>query len=206
MVGNGGVFDLPEFVDFLNQEAVKNSWLSGVWWRPATMSYHWYSVGGIKWSDFYKGYHVPDLMVLSGEIGGLENPYVDFSSSIMIDRYGRRYIGISASPSSPLGEGLSEFYEGYVENGSGSKVSKDELRNILEGFDIGFTFSTVSMGAGGSVSIPSLSGGVALFGGFQASLGLSTSVSYSYYLDTLPDYEWNSILQLPAFGPEVEGR
>ena len=103
------------------------------------------------------------------------------SVGIIVDRYGNEYrsFGIGAEVAMPFGGSISEGYVMTRRRGPHALYSESEIRDIIEGMDVGFSFYLLSFG--GQASFGNAAGdysgsctlmhyGAMLGGGFSATL------------------------------------
>ncbi len=198
-----GELDLIDFVESLNSRARNRSYITGKWWRPDTLGFHWYDREGILYSDFYEGTSMPDLIVMGGSFA----VGVEVGITFINDRYGNEYASFSAG-GGPILKLPIELWEGYATRNLpagqrkwsvllGEQVLREE---IIEGFSA--TFAGSLLGASAGIDYWRL-GSIALFGNVPYGIGGSLSFSYTWWTgrDRLRSWHWVDS-EITSYGPE----
>ncbi len=197
--GQGVGISLLDFLSTIENKAEYKSKTSDRWWRPATLKYHWYDLNGRFYSDFYKGSHMPAVLVVGGSYGVFgKGSFLDIH-----DRYGNEYETLSLGLI--LGGSIFEVWEGYASlynpnSGFSSEIpSEQSLRNIIEGLSAG---ASVSMGTVGIGKSWWQIGGITLVGDRNANIGAMVSISHTDYKSFNELQKWSWVDEdIPAYGP-----
>jgi len=193
-----GYLSLQDFMRTITHKANFTAGLSAKWWRFPSLSYHWYESNNEYYSDFYEWSDLPELLMTSGSV----LPALEVASLAFIkDKYGNQYYG--ASVGFPFGVSFAEAWEGYASFNASERtwrtLNEGQIKDIVLGWSITGNASIISGGAGYSLW---RTGTIALFGSYNASLGASLSVGYTWQ-DPANDmaHRWDWVEQIPRYGP-----